>query len=772
LRIITITVCLAACLLPGAGVFAQDYTGRIISDVEIRGLERVSEQLIRSQLEVQPGDAYDPAAVSRDVRRLYEGGLFSNVVADARVENGGLVIAYVVEEKRVIEEIRITGNRKVRDRQIRGVLSWREGDTFVPEAYDEEREAILGLYREKAYPQATVDIVVEEIGPSRVRITYKIDEGKKARVSSINIVGNENVPEKALKKAMSTKRAWWFFGGAFDEEVLNRDLERIEDLYGDYGRLEAEVTGADLDFNESGKRVEVTIYVDEGPAYRVQRLDVVENVVFGDDEIMPRLDVQPGDIHNVTQVEADAELVQQGYRDAGYISAQVEPQVTLDREEKTTRVIHRVREGDLKYVKQIDITGNTVTRDDVIRRELLIHPGERFDGTLLRASEQRLRGTEFFENVRFTLEPPETDEEYYSNLLVDVEEGKTGFFNFGAGYSTEEGVGGFTELRLNNFDITNPWRFTGGGQQLRLRLHLGSRRTQYALSFADPQFLGYPLLFGFDVYDERYEYRGGTDYTEDSQGGQIRFAKILSPHVTARAALRYSDTEISGLPWFAFITYPRDYWREREGSTTVSTAFGITRNTQDSRLDPSTGSRHDLELELAGFGGDNYFYKLEHDSTWLWPLDDDQEWILSFRTREGWMDEYGDSDYVPIQHRFFAGGTTTIRGYDIRDVGPKETGFFGLGEEVRVGGNLRLVQNLEVKYKLNERLRLYGFVDGGGVWSDAADFDFGGYRFAAGLGIGFDIPRMGPVRVDYGVPINPDDDQGGGRLHLQTGLAF
>lgn len=768
---LTLGLMLAGFVLASSLATGQDYTGRSIQEVRLQGLERVNEQLVRSKLEVRPGQPFNSRAIARDIRRLYELGFFSNILADMSPTPEGLVLTYIVQEKRVIQEVKIIGNQRLKDRQIRAVLDWREGDSFVPEAYDDEREAVLNLYQSKGFPNTRVDIIVQEIGESRVRIIYEIDEGGKARIRKIRFEGNDSLSARKLRKVMETKPAWWFLGGKYDERVFENDLDAIVDYYGNFGHLESAVTGTDFDYDDRGKHVAITIYLDEGAVYTVESLQFAGNTVYDDPEVLRLLKVMEGDVHDKGQVAKDAQLVQRGYEDSGYINANVVPQVTLDREKKTTHVVERIDEDELKYIEEVTITGNTVTRDEVVRREVLLNPGERFDGGLLRASQSRLEGTEFFDTVRFTKDYENYEDDAY-NLLVDVEEGKTGFFNFGAGYSTEEKFSGFTELRLNNFDIGNPPSFSGGGQQFRLRLNLGQRRDQYYLAFTDPEVFGYPLLFGFDVFNETYQYTGGANYTEETSGGQIRFGKILSPYVTTRLALRYADSEVTGLPWYAWLTEPVEFVEQLEGSTTVSAIWGISRNTQDSKLDATRGSRHDLQLQFAGLGGDNHFYKVEHDSIWYWSLDDESKWVLSFRTREGWANEYGSSRSVPLQDRFFAGGTTTVRGYENRDIGPKARSFFGLGDAQAVGGEARMVQNLELKYKLTEQVRFYTFVDGGGVWESFGDVDLGDMKFAAGLGFGVDVPRMGPIRVDYGIPINPDEDQGNGRLHLQTGFRF
>ncbi|MBM3288615.1 MAG: outer membrane protein assembly factor BamA [Candidatus Hydrogenedentes bacterium] len=748
--------------------FGQGNDGKPIKEVRIDGLQRVSEQLVRSQLEVQAGQAFNPLAISRDIRRLYDTTFFNSIKGDVAESGEGVVVTYIVDEKRVISEIKIIGNDKLKARTIRGALSWREGDTFVEEGYEEERSAVLKLYQSKGMPNASVDIVVEETGPSRVRITYQITEGKKAKISSLTFEGNDRLSDRKLKKGMETRRRWLFLGGKYDESKLESDLGKVIDKYGDVGRLEAEITGTEMTYSPNGKSVDIKVNVAEGPEYTVATVEPGNNTVYDSDEIVDITKTKAGEVHNRSQVVSDAQIIEKGYSDSGYINAQVEPQVTLDKDNKTTHVVQQISEGDLKYVKEITVTGNEVTRDDVVRREIFVNPGERFDGGLLEASNRRLETTEYYEAIRFSTQDVD-DDPLHSNLLVDVDEGKTSFFNFGAGYNTDEGFGGYTELRFNNFDINNWPTFQGGGQQLRLKLALGQRRDEYSLSFSDPEIFGYPLLFGFDIFDESYDYEGGgTDYSQETQGARIRFGKVLSPYVTARASLGFQSVNYSDMNYGRF----SPYYEYIGGDTTISTIWGINRTNLDSNRDPSKGARHDFQVEWA-FGGDNEFWKFDHDSTWYFSLDEEKKWVFSARSRQGIGGAMGGSEHIPLSDRYFAGGSTTIRGYDARDVGPKEKEFFNLfGDDVAVGGELRLLNTLELKYKASKWFRTYLFMDSGGVWLEPGDFDPGDMRYSLGIGLGFDVPMMGPIRLDYGFPLNPDDDQGSGKFHLQGGFRF
>lgn len=755
------------CLLVVVAPSAQDFTGRTIRQVVIEGLDRISDAAARARLEVQPGTPFNPAATARDIRRLHETGYFEIVNSSVREAGNEVDVVYSVTEKKVVDEIKIIGSKRVRARNIRAALKMKEGAPFQPELFEEERKAILDLYESKGLANTSVQVTSENIGPSRIRLIYQIDEGQKARIRSINFVGNEHLSRRLLRKTMKTKPAWWFLGGKFEEDKFEKDLESIVETYGDHGFLEAQVAATDIAYSEDGKRMDITVYVEEGPQYTVEALDIAHNVVFDDDELLGVLEVHPTDIHNKGQVAKDAKIIEKGYQDSGYIDAIVTPQITLDREKNTTRIVYNIQEGNLKYVREIRITGNDVTKDEIIRRQMLLIPGERYDGAAVEESEQRIKDTRFFDKVRVTFD--ETDDELFTDLLVNVEEGKTGTFNFGAGYSTEDKMAVYSEVRLNNFDLFNWPSFSGGGQQLKLRAQVGERRNEYNLSFTEPEFLGYPISFGFDVFDESYRVRGAANYREDARGGQLRFGKSLSPYVTVQTALRYQETELSDLEWYV---HP-EIRQQAKRSTIVANRWQIERNTLDSKFDPNKGVVHILAAEVAGLGGDHEFLRFEQDSSWFFPIGSDEKWVLSLRARHGVMTTYGSSDYVPLQERFYAGGTATVRGYRNRDIGPKVREYRWWGDWFAIGGNARVIYNLEAKYRISDMLRIYAFADAGGVWRDAGDFDLGDINYSAGLGLGFNVPMFGPIRVDYGYPLNPNRYQSSsGRLHLATGFRF
>lgn len=743
-----------------------------IHEIQFRGLSRVSEQFIRSQIELKVGEGLASPPVSRDIRRLTDLGFFSHIRVELEKTDGKNIVVYIFKEELIIDRVNITGNKKLKDRELRGAIAWKEGDSFIEEAFEEELEKLLLLYRSKGFLNATVDIYSEKTGESRVQITYLIDEGKKAKIKKVRFVGNDAVKDRKLKRTVKTGKGFLFIGGRYDQVKFEEDIGRILDVYGDVGHLEADIPNTDFDFSKKGKKVDITIHVDEGPEYHVDQLEVAGNYVFTSVELGKQIETSSGDVHNKTQVTEDALAVKERYKDNGYVSAGVNPIFTLDRENHTTNVIHQVREGDLKYIREIRVSGNSKTKDEVIRRNLLLHPGERYDGSLYRDSLNRINRTQFFSDVRPSIEPVE-DNDHFADILFDVDEGKTGNFNFGMGFNTDEGAIGFGELQLTNFDITNWPNFSGGGQLFNARFSIGDVRTNFRLGFTDPQFMGHPITFGVDLFNDRFRSRGGSTFTIENKGGQIRLAKAVSNHVTLRTVLRYDDVTITDLATFVDPNLrPLD-----DPGLTISNTFGIHRDTSDHYRDPTEGSSHDLAVEIAGLSGDNEFATIQHESVWFYGLKKWEKWAFSVRTREAVATTYGSSDFVPLSDRFYAGGSNTLRGYDSRDVGPKAKTFRDVDgnlviDEQAIGGHFRLIGNIEAKYIVNEMLRLYVFGDGGGVWMEPGDFDTKDLRYSVGVGFGLQVPFLGPLRIDYGFPLNPDDDQGSGQLHLQTSLRF
>ena len=416
-------------------------------------------------------------------------------------------------------------------------------------------------------------------------------------------------------------------------------------------------------------------------------------------------------------------------------------------------------------MNKIKIRGNVKTKDVVIRRELRIHPGERFDGEKLRRSKERLQNLGFFEEVSYdTEDTPSPDKK---DLVVEVKESKTGAFSFGGGYSTVDQFVGFVEIEQKNFDWKNWPYFTGAGQDLRFRASIGTITSGFDLSFTDPWVFDYPVSFGFDAYKRSHKRDEdvGYGYDEDVTGGDLRLGKEISEYLRGDLTYRIDRIDISNITDNATNDLKKDVGKNTISSLTPALTFDSRDNVFDTRKgDLLTGS-----VDWAGgpFGGDKDYWKFFGRASHYFPLPRDS--TLELRVRVGLSKPYGDSDSIPIYERFFAGGAYTIRGYEERAVGPVDP-----ASKDPLGGESMLVGNIEYTYPLFSFLKAAAFYDIGNVWAKMNDIGSGGLKSGFGLGVRIRTP-IGPILLDYGIPLNKapgEDKKSSGRFHFSASHGF
>jgi outer membrane protein insertion porin family len=772
---------LSLVLLPSTSA-AQSLEGLPVVTVQVEGNRLVSAQLIRAQLRVREGQPFVPSDIQKDITRLFSLGYFSDIKADVNRKDGGVAVTYIVLERKIIREVLILGNKKVGEEDIRAALKARKGETYIPTLLERDIDSVHALYRSKGYSEAIVEASYREISPTEVEVTYQITEGQKARVRQVIIENNEALSDRAIRKAMQTRARFLWFGSLFDETVLQEDLDRIKRLYANSGYIDAEITDVDVEYYAEGKRARINIAVQEGRQYFVSSIGIAGNEAFTDEQLLGLVKSEASGFYNQERVELDAFNLQTFYSDQGYILASARPRLDIDKEQHLIAVTFQLNERDLMYVGRVDIRGNVKTKDEVIRREVNILPGERFDGSDIRRSRQKLLNTQFYKDVLIETAPtpfkpdlfpptpppapaeegaePGAEAAYepeFRDLIFDVEEQKTGTFNFGAGYSSNDALIGQIQITQNNFDLFNPPTFTGAGQRFDLTARPGTVLSEYRLGLTEPYFLGYPFAAGFDVYTTDREYE---DYDQTAYGGGIRFGKRITDFSSISLGYNLSEYDIDDVEDDAPQTI-----KDEEGSRTKSSVnFTFTNDTRDSYIDPTTGHRYNASLEVAGgpLGAQTDLVKLIGQARWYRPLG--EKFVLMTRLEAGIAEEYGDSDFVPLFDRFFAGGSTSVRGYDYREVGPLVNGD-------PIGGKALMEGTVELSYPLLDIVKAYSFFDFGQVWEEIEDFGQSKINTSVGFGIGLRTP-IGPIRLDYGYPLNPDDDQGNGQIHFTTGISF
>lgn len=731
--------------------------------------------LVLAHVSVRAGDEFDRGAVSRDVKAIQDTKTFSFVSAHVEPIGEDFAVVYVVHPRPTVRSLRITGAQAMSNRAIRKLLDLGFGDLVDESLLAVRAQAVTEAYRKKFYPNAQVSWEIREDTELRVAdVEITVDEGKVVKVKSIRFTGNDHLSAWALRKVMVQKQlnplSFLTRRGGFSEDDLAGDLVRIRRAFLEEGFLDVRV--GEPEVTPVGRnKVTVVIPVEEGPEYRVRGVEVEGVTRF------PPADVQaqvasvlgPGDVASIGTMEEAAQAVRDYYGSRGHVGTRVIQDVTAHPGDHHVTVTYRVQAGSRARVRSVDIRGNERTQDKVIRRELTVFPGEIYNSVKIRTSERRLRNLGYFSFVNSSLVPissapvaaPPDDEETY-DLVFEVEEQRSGQFAVGAGFSSIDDVLLFAELSQGNFDIGNPPNFTGGGQKFRIRLQLGTERRDWQVSFTEPWFLDQRLSLGFDVFQHERRFLSD-DYDQLNTGGSVSLTRPLRGPYRLSFTYSLEEIEVQDVDDDA-----SDRIKAEEGARIKSAgALALLRDTRDSYFIPTRGSRTSATATLAGgpFAGETDLYELSLRTANYYPLWFDH--VFSLRGQLTFADVHSGADRVPIFDRLFLGGARTLRGFDYRDVGPKDEN----GEPL--GGLSLIYGTAEYTVPLFEPLRAATFFDLGMVYEDPYEIEFTDWNSDVGIGLRLDIPGF-PIQLDYAWPLEADEfnDRSSGRFNFWIGYTL
>ncbi len=739
-----------------------------VQSVEIRhvGPPAASDELVRANLRVKVGDTYTPNSVEDDVKILYSTGLFYNIRFAMDRTPTGINLIYFVQGKPILADIRFEGNKKYKSPKLLKKVTSKTGEPLDDRKLFSDSQEIQKLYQKAGYQRTKVEAkpnIVEASG--RGTVTFEITESPKVRIEGVEFVGAKAFPQKKLRKAIKTRRHWmfsWITGsGVLKDEQFEDDKEKLASFYRNEGYIDFEINDVQFDYSDP-KHLTIRFQISEGHQYKVGAVDIKENSLFSDEDIMKgdknskgvRMGV--GKVFTPKGLEADIEAIRDFYGSRGYIDTWVRAIKNPNTETGTMDLVYEVRDEDKgkSFIEKIEIKGNTKTKDKVIRRELAVAPGEVFDMVRVKRSKSRLEQMGFFEKVETEVDP--TDIPNRKNLVVDVEEASTGNIELGAGFSSVDNLVGFVGFREGNFDLFNPPTFRGGGQKFRIHVQLGTRRKDFQISFIEPWFLGRRLAFETDLYHRELNFYSDL-YDIRQTGVRLGLRKALgSEFLVGSVGYTIENIGIDNVDERAPLVIQKEPANRLVSKVGASLAYDTRNNVQL----PNRGQRSEVLSELAGgpFGGETDFYKFELRSSWYFPgFFENHVWEM--RGRAGVVETYSGSDRVPLFDRFFLGGVGSLRGYKYRDIGPREVGPQGDNEPV--GGETYWFGSVEYSLPIVERLRFALFYDIGNVYENSFSFDrTSGQKFYSdnwGLGFRLNIPRLGPLRLDYGIPISHDD---------------
>ena len=740
-------VLLSGILLFACNAAAQIGPGTLVRDIEIRGNRLTQESTIRFYLETEAGKAYVPRTLSEDIKRLYALETFDDIRVTAEEAADGLRLIITVTEKPTVRRVTYSGNRAIPEEEIDERIQVRERSTFDRGLLNDTVTGLQNHYRESGYYFAHVRPEVTPVADNQIDIELVITEGRRIRIHKIQFTGNTYFTDNQLRKEVQLKEYTLPIvsdsTSLYRPEVLRVDLQLLEQLYQSNGFVNVQVGEPVVEINREAGAIAVTVPIArEGEQYKVGTVTLAGGEVLNAEELRDLVRVTSGEIYSRETVRRDILALTEAYADKGYAFADIVPTVSLDQQTRLVHLSFTTRPGPKVYIGRIDIIGNERTQDRVIRRELRLDEGELYSGSKLRRSRQRLNNLQYFEEVNIDTRARAEDD--LLDLEVQLRERATGQFSAGLGFSSVEDVIFTASVVQNNL--------FGRGQSLSANAYLGGISQDFSLSFREPWLYGRPISLGASVFNRAEDFQ---TFDVDRTGASLSLGRVTGEFTRISAAYRYEVLDISNLSANA-----SELLQQSQGeSTTSSVTPSISRDSRDNVFNPSEGSVNSFELQLAGLGGDNRYYRAIGNSTWYFALPAEMTGFV--RGRFGFGDGFGDR-VLPASERFFLGGVTTIRGFEFRDIGPEDDAGNPLG------GTSFVQFNVEIGRSLGSVLRVVAFVDVGNVYGSDNDFDIGSLRRSAGLGIRIVTP-IGPIRLDYGFKLDRKPGESSGRLGFLLG---
>ena len=798
----------------GTAAWAQSIGTKITRvDIKFIGPASVSEALIRDNIKLKSGDTYIPGGTQDDVHSLYATGQFYNIrISVDSADDGGVILTYIVQVRPRITEIKIEGNVKLKESKLKKKVTVKVGDPLDEQKIFTDVQEMKKLYEKSGYSDTKVKYVLNiDEATGHGTVTYQIQESPKVKIILVTFLGAEAFTQKELRKEIKTRAHWmwsWLTGsGYFQQDEFDGDTDKLTDFYHSHGYLDFEVKDVKFDHPTTNSMI-VKFYIYEGHQYKVGAVKFSGNKFFSDTEIIKGVRAiqrfqnskaklgANGLVMDVTNIftpdglTKDTEAVQDFYGSKGYIEiaqGQALHVETVPNIEKGTMDLDfQVGEDQISYVQKIEIHGNLKTKDKVIRRELAISPGDVFNMVQVKISKQRLEGLQYFDKVDMRPEPTDPAIPGRKNLIVSVEEQNTGNFTIGAGYSSVDALVGYAEISQGNFDLFHPPYFTGGGEKLRLRVQLGTQRQDYELSFTEPWFLNRKLALGVDLFRHQLNFESPNNiYDETRTGAKVSLTRALgSDFLIGSVSYTVEDIGISlNNGWHG---YKSDF--PAPGSTpNVPNAIldqvgdnlyqrvgtSLAYDTRNSTQLPNHGQRTELSTEVSA--GSTDFYKVEAHTAWYFPglL---KGHVIEAVGRTGIADSLAGGD-VPFYDRYYLGGLYSLRGFKFRNVAPRQA-YNPMTPDVSnepIGGNTYWFSSYEYSVPIFEKdggvsLRFALFYDIGCV--DAASYSYSlNYSDDWGVGMRLNIPHLGPLRLDYGIPLKHDQYNGSGG-QFQFGVGY
>ncbi len=757
---------LIVALFSTAAVYAADDR---ISEIVIKGNKLTDTSAIMLVIKSKTGEALSAEKVNQDVKAIYKMGRFQDVNSGFTRTDKGVVLKYLVMERPIVREIRITGNKEISVDKIREAIELKTNTIYSAKELASSVKKVKKLYTDEGFFLVDVAAAPEKLAGNELTVVFKITEGSKILIKTITFEGNKIFSARELRGMMQTKEKWflsWITGaGAYKEDALKNDVNIIADKYFNKGYVNVKIGEPKVELLNDKSGLQVTIPISEGEQFKAGTIDFKGDILDGKEILARKVKLKTGEIFSRGILRDDVFALTDMYADKGFAFANVTPLSKIDQEKKIVDITFDMEKGNKIYIERINIGGNTKTRDKVIRREFKIGEGSLYNSTAIKKTKQNLTNLGFFEEVNIAQAKGSDDNKLILN--TEVKEKSTGTFSIGGGFSSVDGIIGQASIQQANF--------LGLGLKGNLSGSLGGKTQTYTLGLTDPYFLDSKWTFGGDIYRTERDY---IDFTKQVTGGDIKAGYPINDDLSTFWIYKYEVKNNYNLS--QALKLNPSIMTESKGSTS-SISAQLSLNNTDYRLDPSSGTVSTISLEYAGLGGNNRYARYIAESAVFFPM----KWnnVISLRGTLGYIQNLGKE--IPIDEKFYLGGINTLRGFAARTVSPRVSATTPVIDPATgsttnsityayVGGDKEFVFNAEYVFPIIKEagLKALFFFDAGNSYAPNQSF-FSSTLCSYGLGLRWYSP-MGPLRLEYGIPVNPRPgiDNKSGKFEFSIGGFF
>jgi outer membrane protein insertion porin family len=737
---------------------AQAFRPFVIKDIRVEGLQRTEPGTVFSYLPVKVGETMTEERAQAALRALFATGFFQDVRLE--VENDVLVV--FVQERPAIAQIDFSGMKEFEPENVRKILrelGMAEGRIFDRSVLDSTEQEIKRQYLSKGFYAATVQTTVTPLERNRVGINIAVDEGEVAKIRGINIVGAEAFRESQIVDLFVLRTpgwlTWYTKHDRYSRERLAADLETVRAFYQNQGYLDFNVESTQVSITPDRHDIYITVNILEGEKYTVSDVKLSGQMLVPREELEHLVQLQPGDVFSREKLAASTKAISDRLGNEGYAFANANAIPEVDKEKRTVAFNIVVDPGRRVYVRRIDVSGNSKTRDEVVRREMRQLEGAYYDASKIQLSRRRIDRTGYFSDVNVETQPVEGRPDQV-DVIYSVKERATGALLFGIGFSSTEKIGLSASLSQTNV--------FGTGKFMAFNVNKGSVNEVYALSYLDPYYTVDGVSQGFDVYKRSVDASrlALAPYASDSIGGGVKFGYPLAETRSVDFGFNLEAVELttfaaSPVQYLNFVNQFGNKYTYGTGTA------GLSHDSRDSVIQTNSGTLSRASLELAG--GNLRFWKIGYQHQWYYPLS--RSYTLLLGGDIGVAEGMGGQP-LPFFKSYYAGGPGSVRGFRSFSLGPQDpTGL-------TLGGDRKLTGNAEILFPMpgaeqDRSLRLSAFMDGGNVFIDR--FQTSELRYATGIAFFWASP-FGPLKLSLAHPLNAKSTDHVQRLQFTFGTGF